>query len=229
MRWPQRVLFIGAHCDDVELFAGGALHALARSGHDVGVMVFSDHRGVLSEAQAKQAQRELEANLSWLEGVSGRPLRRHLPASAEAWMPACRGEFERERGRLYASMERVRADYDLVVTHALSDTNQDHHQVALEARRVFKGRCTLLGGEFPANDLGEFQAQVYLPLTEGDVAAKVTMIDRYASQRVGERPYLSGHSVRGLAATRGAQVHATWAEAFTVLGRVHSSLNDRVS
>ena len=90
-------------------------------------------------------------------------------------------------------------EYDLVVTHGPADTNQDHQQVATEAKRVFKAHATLLGGEFPNNDLGDFRPQVYAALSEREVAAKARMVESYRSQNFGGRPYIDGEMVRALA------------------------------
>ncbi len=228
MKWPARVLFVGAHCDDIELLAGGTLHALATrdAGRDasVGLLVFSDHGGVVSPAAARQAQAEWRANVGWLRGRATCALVDHSPGgdapAHSRWLPACQGHFQSERAGLYAALESLRARYDAVVTHPLTDTNQDHQQVATEVARVFKGHGSALGGEFPANDLGDFRAQVYVPLSEADVAAKVALVQRYDSQRFGGRPYFDAAGLRGLAAARGAQVRAPFAEAFAVLSRV---------
>ena len=216
MNLPGRILFIGAHCDDIELFAGGLLAQACFSHRKVGVLVFSDHRGVLSDAAAAQAYGELSENLSWLHTESGSKVCNH----SGPMLTACRGAFQSERDHLYAAMEDLRGQYDLVVTHAPTDTNQDHFQVAEEAARVFKAHATLLGGEFPNNDLGGFRPQVYVALTPREVDAKARMVAHYRSQNFGGRPYIDSEVVRALARLRGSQIREPAAEAFAVIGRV---------
>lgn len=216
MNLPERILFVGAHCDDIELFAGGLLARACFAGRRVGVLVFSDHRGVLDDATAARAREEFLENLVWLRAESGTDVQDHCGSM----LPACRGAFESERGRLYAAMEALRDAYDLVVTHAPADTNQDHRQVAEEARRVFKAHATLLGGEFPNNDLGGFTPQVFVALSPREVAAKARMVENYRSQDFGGRPYVDGEVVRALARLRGSQIREPSAEAFAVVGRV---------
>jgi LmbE family N-acetylglucosaminyl deacetylase len=213
---PERILFVGAHCDDVELIAGGLLARACFGKRRVGVLVFSDHRGVLDLETAARARAELAENVAWLRGASGADLRDH---SGEM-LPACRGAFQAERGALYAALEALRNDYDLVVTHAPTDTNQDHRQVAEEAARVFKAHCSLLGGEFPNNDLGGFVPQVYVALAPHELDAKVRMVSRYRSQDFGGRPYLDAEVVRALARLRGSQIREPAAEAFAIVGRM---------
>lgn len=216
MKLPDRILFVGAHCDDIELIGGGLLARACFAGRRVGVLVFSDHRGIVDEGGADAARQELLDNLSWLRSESAGDIHDH----SGRMLPACQGAFESERGALYAAMEALRDDYDLVVTHVSTDTNQDHRQVAQEAARVFKAHTTLLGGEFPNNDLAGFTPQVYVALAAREVEAKVRMVERYRSQDFGGRPYLSGDVVRALARLRGSQIRETAAEAFAVAGRV---------
>lgn len=216
MNLPDRILFVGAHCDDVELFAGGLLAQACFTHRRVGVLVFSDHRGVIDDAAAARARNELSENLAWLRAESGAMVQDH----SQRMLPACRGAFQSERDALYAAMEALRSDYDLVVTHVPTDTNQDHRQVAEEAARVFKAHATLLGGEFPNNDLGGFAPQVYIALSAREVDAKARMVAHYHSQDFGGRPYLDGEVVRALARLRGSQIRETAAEAFAVIGRV---------
>jgi LmbE family N-acetylglucosaminyl deacetylase len=213
---PDRILFVAAHCDDIELIGGGLLARACFAHRQVGVLVFSDHRGVLDDAAAARARDEFRQNMAWLRAESGREPRDH----SGAMLPACRGAFESERGTLYAAMEALRDDYDLVVTHVPTDTNQDHRQVAEEAARVFKAHTTLLGGEFPNNDLGGFTPQVYVALAAREVEAKARMVTHYRSQNFGGRPYIDADVVRALARLRGSQIREPAAEAFAVFGRV---------
>lgn len=213
---PDRILFVGAHCDDVELLAGGLLTRACFAKRRVGVLVFSDHRGIIDDAAAARARNEMVENMTWLSTESGTAIHDH----SDRMLPACQGAFQAERGTLYAAMEALRNDYDLVVTHVPTDTNQDHQQVAAEAARVFKAHTTLLGGEFPNNDIGGFTPQVYIALEQRELDAKARMVGHYRSQDFGGRPYLDNEVVRALARLRGSQIRENAAEAFAVLGRV---------
>jgi LmbE family N-acetylglucosaminyl deacetylase len=216
VKLPERILFVGAHCDDIELCAGGLLARACFAGSHVGVLVFSDHRGVLDDKTAEQARREFTDNVAWLRAESGTDVRDH---SAEM-LPACRGAFEAERAQIYAALETLRDAYDVVVTHAATDTNQDHRQVATEAIRVFKAHATLLAGEFPNNDVGGFTPQVYVALSPREVEAKARMVESYRSQDFGGRPYVDADVIRALARLRGSQIREAAAEAFAVAARV---------
>lgn len=216
VRLPSSALFVGAHCDDIELLAGGLLSRACRSGVRTGVLVFSDHRGIIGAEAAAQALSEFRSNMSWLAGRTGAAITDHT----DFLLPACSGAFEAERGRIYAALEALREKYELVVTHPLHDTNQDHQGVAREAARVFKAHATVLSGEFPNNDLGDGRLEVFVSLEERDIEAKIHMIMAYASQRFGGRPYLDEGVVQALATLRGSQIRERAAEAFFVLSRL---------
>jgi len=216
MKLPSSVLFVGAHCDDIELLAGGLLSRLSRSGARMGVVVFSDHRGMVDNETASRARNEFRANIEWLGRRSNNPIFDHT----DVLLPACSGAFEAERGRIYSALEKLRNEYALVITHPLHDTNQDHQQVAKEVARVFKAHSTVLAGEFPNNDLGDGRLEVYVPLEPLDIDIKVQLVSRYVSQQFGGRPYLDEKVVRALATLRGSQIREAYAEAFFVLSRV---------
>jgi LmbE family N-acetylglucosaminyl deacetylase len=216
MKLPSSVLFVGAHCDDIELLAGGLWSRVCRTGTRVGVLVFSDHRGVLDPDDAARARAEFRTNIEWLSARTKNVVADHT----DVLLSACSGAFQAERGRIYSALEAIRNDYELVVTHPFHDTNQDHQQVAQEAARVFKAHATVLAGEFPNNDLGDGRLEVYVPLEPEDVDAKIRLVSTYASQQFGGRPYLDENVIRALATLRGSQVRASAAEAFFVLSRV---------
>ena len=213
MKLPKRLLFVGAHCDDVELFAGGLLARACEEGLEVGVLVFSDHRGVLPDQLAAQSREELRSNLAWLSRETGTPIVDH----STVMLGACDGSFVTRRAEIYAALEGLREAYDLVVTHASGDTNQDHGQVIEEARRALKAHVTLIGGEFPNNDLDGFRPGLYVTLSAFAVEAKVKMIETYQSQLRNGRPYIDGSLTRALAQVRGSQIRADAAEAFEVV------------
>lgn len=216
MDLPERILFVGAHCDDIELFAGGLLARVCRTGRRAGVLAFSDHRGIVDDERAAQAGAEFGENVAALAARPGARIINH----SKVLLPACQGVFESERAVIYAALETLRGQYDLVVTHRPSDTNQDHRQVALEAARVFKAHASLLGGEFPGNDIGGATPACYVPLTREDVDRKVEMVLRYRSQQFNDRPYFDEDVIRALARVRGSQIRREAAEAYSIGARL---------
>lgn len=102
---------------------------------------------------------------------------------------------------------------DLVLLPSSFDTHQDHETVFHEGFRAFK-HATLLGYEMPQN-LISFQHSAFVPLTEDDLKKKIEALGHYRSQTF--RPYATPEFIRGLAAVRGVQCNAPFAEAFEVI------------
>ena len=195
----DRPVFIGAHADDVELFAGGTL---SRFSTRAMVMTFSFHKGVTNSAQA---QRE------WGRSLKG----------IEKWHPkvpfsACDGSFLRRRAEIYeAIVEMLNAVRpSVVITHQSGDTNQDHRQVTEEVLRVCKKRCSILGGEFLDNVIGSIRRDVFVVLSEDDVKKKIEMLSCYRSQNVNGRTYLDKGQIVANAMSTGAMCGRRYAESF---------------
>lgn len=122
MAKPLRVLCIGAHPDDCEIFAGGAVLALAGIGAEVTFVVATD--GSLSLGPPANddlaARRTVEAEKA--AGILGAKLEMlgfrdgGLALAGEA-MAAVDGVLERHRP-------------DLVVTHHPRDVHRDHREVS---------------------------------------------------------------------------------------------------
>src|SRR5262245_12230346 len=101
MKLPSSILFVGAHCDDIELLAGGLLSRVCRTGTRVGVLVFSDHRGVIDTDAAARARAEFCANVEWLGARTKNVIKDHTVLL----LSACSGAFQAERGSIYSVLE----------------------------------------------------------------------------------------------------------------------------
>jgi LmbE family N-acetylglucosaminyl deacetylase len=214
----RRILAIGAHADDVELGCGGTLARARREGREVFVLTLSKHDPWFDGTKV-QIDREWHQSLDRL-GV-GKPQRR-----LETFL-GCQGDdFQRRRADLLRIVEEVRDAFrpDTVLFHSRHDTNQDHQQVHAEVVRALKRHATLLGYEFPNNQLA-FDGRLFVALDEQDLATKCDALSCYRSLRAqweerNERyrldtlSYLDPAAVRALAQTRGIQAGGHWAECF---------------
>jgi LmbE family N-acetylglucosaminyl deacetylase len=199
-----KTLFIGAHTDDIELFAGGLLSKLARSQHDaVHCLTFSSHRGVTDSVMAAAEHTE-----------NMKALKVHFTLRD---MKAVSGEFQEQRQAIYNTIANMieTAKIDLVVTHP-EDTNQDHQQVRMEVLRACKGLCSIISGEFPFNEVHGRKPDLFVGMDARDISMKCTMIQNYQSQYAPHRKYFQMEVWEGLARVRGAQIGRDFAEGFYV-------------
>jgi LmbE family N-acetylglucosaminyl deacetylase len=198
----DRVLFIGAHPDDVEIGAGGTVHRLCtRLNASVELLILSYGTRRLSAAL-----RELSSTPE--SNAPHASLRRYDPDSrhGESVSAAqCLGvkeenvhvanEFEDTRLHL-KSHELIRyiedfvfdahgqMRFDAIVTHANGDRHSDHNQVhesTLAALRYFRGR--ILCYRSPSTKMNEFAPNHFEIVSEESMAAKLRALGMHASQR----------------------------------------------
>lgn len=203
----NRVLFIGAHADDVELFAGGLLSRLSREKLPIRVLTFSAHKGVGIPDVSDKAREEHVSNMSRI-GVS---FDLHD-------LPACAGTFEANRGYLYGQIQSAVSEFvpTCIVTHPLDDTNQDHQQVVAECLRVCKGGQSIIHGEYPFNQVRPIAGSVYVRLEKSDIDLKESLICGYKSQNRVGRNYFRPGIWSGYASMLGALCGWDYAERFYV-------------
>lgn len=198
---PARVLAVGAHCDDIEIGAGGLLAAIARALPDTRFRFL---------VMTSTPERAGEARACLAELVS--------PAEAETTvldLPDTRlpGRFDDVKDEL-AGLSR--APWDLVVTHSPDDAHQDHRLLGELTPTAFRDHL-ILHYEIPKwdGDLGTLRPNLYLPLTGHEVARKWALLDRhYVSQR--GHDWFTEETFRSLARLRGMESRADYAEAFRV-------------
>lgn len=203
----SRVLAIGAHTDDIELGCGAFLNSLVNAGADVAALAFSRAEGSLPPEFARDTlEREFRTSMG-LIGVTenvfveGIPVR-HFPAHRQEVLE-----------RLVSLNRSFRPD--LVLTMSSTDTHQDHAVVHQESVRAFRG-TTVLGYEIPWNQQQNL-TNLYVEVSEEDIAMKARMLSAYESQVSLGRSYVADDFVRAAAVFRGFQSKKPLAEAFEVI------------
>ncbi|MEC8929391.1 MAG: PIG-L deacetylase family protein [Verrucomicrobiota bacterium] len=202
----NNVLVLAPHTDDGELGCGGMMARLGEEGARVQYAAFSTAEQSVPEGlppnilktEVREATRRL--------GIAEADL--HIYEHEVRKLNYARQEILEELVRL-----REANDFDLVLAPALQDLHQDHHTVAEEAVRAFKG-TTIWGYELIWNNLS-FNTQAFVELGERHVEAKVEALAAYASQR--HRAYMDGEFIWSQARVRGVQIGVSWAECFEVV------------
>lgn len=193
------VLFLGAHCDDVEIGCGATLRRLVRvhPGIELRIVVMTSTEQRAVEAKAAAARfagsADAVAVLGFRDG--------HLPWSASEAKDA-----------LAAATADVAPD--LVFTHRRDDRHQDHRLVGDLAWQLFRG-ATIVEYEIPKweGDLG--RQNLYVPADVEDVEFKLTALPEvFPSQAT--KPWFDEELLRGLMRIRGMECRSPsrYAEAF---------------
>lgn len=195
----DRMLLLGAHCDDIAIGAGGALLELCRSHPGVSVTAL-----VLTGGGSLREEEERAALAAFCPGADLDVTVLKLP---DGRLPAHWDEAKNALEEL-----KQRTDPDVVFAPRTVDAHQDHRGLAQLVPTVYRGYLAL-GYEIVKwdGDLGRLPA--YVPLADELAEQKVRLLqEHYASQR--HRPWYDREAFLGLARIRGIECQQRYAEAF---------------
>lgn len=195
------ILAIAPHIDDVELGAGGALHAWSADNtvYYVGLSIPPNtHEASFME----EFRVSLDAlNISWDRAIR------------KAYNPR---DLASDRVQILNDFYHMKQDLepDVVLVPTSHDMHQAHEVVFAEARRAFK-HSTILGYELSWNNF-VFDSSVFVRLSPENMEAKKKAVSAYRSQT--SRPFLKDSAVyEDLARLRGLQAGCPLAECFQAI------------
>ena len=199
---PLHVLAVGAHCDDVEIGAGGTLARIATEipGVRAHVVVLSSTPERAAEARSAAAALLVPAEVS----VDVHSLR-------DGRLPAHWDEVK----DIFEDLGRT-ATPDVIFAPSPADAHQDHRLVGSMVHTAFRDHL-VLHYEIPKwdGDLGASRPTHYVPLTEERARAKCDLLRAHFPSQHG-RDWFSDETFLGLARLRGMECRSRYAEAFSV-------------
>jgi LmbE family N-acetylglucosaminyl deacetylase len=191
-----RVLAVGAHPDDVELGCGGTLARHARRGDDITILVMT------------------EGGLGTIEGMSRRgeqlEAAGHLGARVR-WAGYEDGAVPDGPAAVRVIDEAIAASgADVLYTHAVEDTHQDHRATATASLAAGRRLTTILQYETPSTR--HFDPTLYVDVHE-TIEEKLAILRAHMSQVLRAGP-VDLEAVEAQARFRGSQGRTRFAEAF---------------
>lgn len=199
---PLLVVALGAHCDDVEIGAGGLLQLLAATCPGTRFQVT-----VLSSVPDRAA----EARASLAAFTAGGELDLQVGDLPDGRLPGC---WDAAKDAVQAAGARARAagGADLVLAPWRGDRHQDHRLLAELTPTVFRDEL-VLGYEIAKWDGDLGRPAVHVPLPDALAERKSALLhEHYASQR--DRDWFDRDTFLGLLRLRGVECRARYAEAF---------------
>jgi len=195
-----KVLCLGAHADDIEIGAGGALLSWIASGAKLHV-----HWCVLSAQGARAAEAEASAQ-AFLEGAASSTIA--LGTFRDSYLP-----YEGAAVKEWAEAQRSRTPQpDIVLTHRSDDAHQDHRVANELGWNLFRDSL-ILEYEIPKWDGDLGRCNLYIEIAPGTLDRKIDLLERhFGSQR--SKAWFDAETFRGLARLRGIECRAQYAEAF---------------
>lgn len=213
----KNVLVLSAHTDDMEVGAGGTIRRLIDNGIEVKSVVFSDCKKSVDTTRYPEdvLRQECKAAANHL-GIKDLTIY-DIPVR----------DFPSHRQDILDTIYKIRKEneLDLVLTTWENDLHQDHKVVAEETFRAFmKTRVSILCYEIAGNSPG-FTPDVFIPLSEEEVAKKIEMLRLYESQTQ-KRDYFRIEAVRSVMGYQGHHCGSRYAEAFSLHRGVVTKFNE---
>jgi N-acetylglucosamine malate deacetylase 1 len=204
--YGKRVLFIGAHPDDIELGCGALISNILDK-TEVICVTLSDNQ---KNPALKNLVEEHRRSMSVL-GVA--PERDILEAFETRRFPQLRQE-------ILEFLYRLNREYqpDIVFTHTRQDIHQDHEQTTEEVLRAFRGR-TVLGFDALRSSYGFFP-HFLAEVSELDVEKKIQALAEYRTYQ--DKYYVDASVLRATMIRQGALAEKPFAEGFDILRIVGS-------
>ncbi|MBM3124493.1 MAG: hypothetical protein FJZ87_05385 [Chloroflexi bacterium] len=197
----RKVLFLGAHPDDIELGCGALLHQIA-GGTDILCVTLSDNQ---KNPDLKDIVTEHLRSMEIL-GIQKDKI---------IFGPFTTRVFPGARQEILEYFLKLRADFhpDLIFTHTIHDVHQDHNTMTQEALRAYRG-ITVLGYDVVRSSYGFFP-HFLVQVTEQDVEKKVEALAEYQTYR--DRYYFNSELTRSIMVRHGALAEVSYAEGFDIL------------
>lgn len=195
---PLKVLCLGAHSDDVEIGAGGALMSWIAAGAKL---------EALWCVCSGEGERADEARASVQDFMVG-------AAKVDVKLGGFRdGYFPYVGAPVKEFVESVKGFApDIVLTHRRDDAHQDHRMISELTWNAFRDHL-ILEYEIPKWDGDLGQPNCYIALTEEILARKIALLHKhFGTQR--SKAWFDEETFRGLARLRGVECRARYAEAF---------------
>ena len=198
---PGTILFLGAHCDDIEIGCGGTIQRLVEDYPDAAIhwVVFSS-----DEKRAAETRRAADVLLAGAKEATVT-----IKTFRNAFFPYIGAELKEYFEELKRSVTP-----DVVFTHYREDRHQDHRTLSDLAWNTYRSHL-VFEYEIPKYDGDLGRPNLYVPVTEAMMQRKIeTLMDCYATQA--NHQWFTPETFAGLMRIRGIECDSPtgYAEAF---------------
>lgn len=199
--YGKRVLFLGAHPDDIELGCGALIHQIAPQTEILCVTLSDNQKNPLLTSLVEEHYRSMEVLGVKRENVILGPFTTRI--------------FPDSRQEILEYFLKLRHEFnpDLIFVHSKSDVHQDHNTITEEALRAFRG-ITVLGFDVVRSSYGFFPHFI-VEVSEESVHKKIEALSQYETYR--DKYYFNSDLTRSIMVRHGALGEVPFAEGFDIL------------
>ncbi len=197
----RRVLFVGAHPDDIEIGSGALIAHIVKQ-TDVLCVTLSDN-------QKNPALTQVVAEHYRSMAVLGVPEKNIILQTFET------RRFPHFRQEILEYLFEMNRQFkpEMIFTHTKADIHQDHATVTDECLRAFRG-TTVLGFDVIRSSYGFFP-NFLVEVTEEDVETKIRALSEYKTYE--SKYYFDPNITRATCVRHGALAERRFAEGFDTL------------
>lgn len=201
--YGKRILFVGAHPDDIEIGCGALLAHIAKSSEaELRCVTISDNQ---KNPALKNVVEEHYRSMEILGVEDDEIIMRDFETR----------NFPRDRQQILEFLYELNSSFkpNIVFTHSEADIHQDHGVVTTEALRAFRG-TSVLGFDVLRSSYGFFP-HFLVEVSEEEVNLKVKALGAYETYRT--KYYFNAEIIRSTLVRHGALAEKPFAEGFDIL------------
>jgi LmbE family N-acetylglucosaminyl deacetylase len=199
--YGKRILFVGAHPDDIELGAGAFIHHIIPF-CDVLCLTLSDNQ---DNPLLIRVVDELHASMHVLGVLKDRVIVEKFSTR----------DFPVVRQEILEYLLKIRKEFkpDMVFVHSRSDIHQDHNVATEETLRAYRG-TSVLGFDVVRSSYGFFP-HFLVGVSNEDVDRKINALAKY--ETYADKYYFDPALLRATMVRNGALAELPFAEGFDIL------------
>lgn len=199
---PKEFLFIGAHCDDIEIGCGGVVLRLIKEYPKAFFRWI-----VLSSTEQRAAEALISSDL-FLAATSNKEVL--INNFRNGYLPYIGAEIKD-----YFERIKKTVNPDVIFTHYGQDYHQDHRILSELTWNTFRNHF-ILEYEIPKYDGGLNSPNIFFPLTQSESQKKVDILLQCFTSERSSKNWFTKETFQGLMRLRGVECNAPsgYAEAF---------------